>query len=61
MKYGVESYPNYDEGYSVLVDVKTDDMVKLLESKGYEVNGQYLFDSKGNVKPEWVNHMKGSG
>ena len=34
----VESYPNhYDEGYSVLVDVKTDDMVKVLEAKGYEV------------------------
>ena len=38
MKYGVESYPNhYDEGYSVLVDVKTDDMVKVLEDNGYEV------------------------
>ena len=38
MPYGVEYYPNYyDEGYSVLVDVKTDDMVKSLEAKGYEV------------------------
>jgi hypothetical protein len=39
MPYGVETYPNhYDEGYSVLIDVDTDEMVKVLEDKGYEVN-----------------------
>jgi len=40
LPYNVESYPNhYDEGYSVLVDVKSADMVKVmvkaLEDNGY--------------------------
>lgn len=38
VRYGVESYPNdYDGGYSVLIDVRKDDMVKVLEDNGYEV------------------------
>ena len=36
MAYGEEIYST-DDGYSVLVDVKTDDMVNVLEAKGYEV------------------------
>ena len=32
MRYGVKSYPNHnDEGYSVHLDVKSIDMVKILE------------------------------
>jgi hypothetical protein len=38
LPYGVETYPNlFDEGYSVLVDVTTDDMVKVLQGNGFEV------------------------
>jgi len=36
MPYGEEQYPT-EYGYSVLIDISTDDMIKVLEAKGYEV------------------------
>jgi hypothetical protein len=37
MPYGEEIYPSR-YGWSVLIDVSTDEMVKVLTDKGYEVN-----------------------
>ena len=36
MWYGEEIYPSRD-GWSVLIDIDTDEMVKVVKNKGYEV------------------------